>query len=252
MNSPLENAVLFHLGPLPIARQVVVTWGLMAALALFGAWARRRLSAERPGRVQVLLEACLTMLQAQIRDTMHCDPARPLALMATLFSFIAVANLSSLIPGVEPPTASIETDAALALIVFVATIVYGVRARGLGGYLRSFASPSVVMVPLNLIEQLTRSFSLMVRLFGNVMSGVFVIGILLSLAGLLLPIPFMALDVLTGLIQAYIFTVLAMVFIGGAIHEEGGEAPERVAAPPVTSGPGEAGAPKPSETPDGR
>ena len=108
---------------------------------------------------------------------------------------------------------------ALAALVFFAVIVYGVASGGIGGYLRSFATPSPLMIPLNFIESLTRTFSLLVRLFGNVMSGVFVIGIILSLAGLLVPIPLMALDLLTGAVQAYIFAVLAMVFIAGAIGE---------------------------------
>ncbi len=125
------------------------------------------------------------------------------------------------IPGVDPPTSHLETDAALGLLVFCAIIFYGIRTRGLIGYLATFAEPTWIMIPLNLIEQITRSFSLIVRLFGNIMSGVFVIGIVLSLAGLLVPIPFMALDLLTGLIQAYIFTVLAMVFIGAAVSEGG-------------------------------
>ena len=107
----------------------------------------------------------------------------------------------------------------MALIVFVATISWGVRSRGLGGYLKTFAEPSWVMIPLNIVEQFTRTFSLIVRLFGNVMSGVFVIGIVLSLAGLLVPIPLMALDLLTGTVQAYIFAVLATVFIGAAVGE---------------------------------
>src|SRR5208283_2914331 len=119
----------------------------------------------------------------------------------------------------EPPTARLETDAALALIVFFATIYHGLRTRGVRGYLKTFAEPSVIMIPLNLVEQLTRSFSLIVRLFGNIMSGVFVVGIILSIAGLLVPIPLMALDLLTGAVQAYIFATLAMVFIAGAISE---------------------------------
>ena len=121
--------------------------------------------------------------------------------------------------GVEPPTAHIETDAALALLVFMAVIWFGIRAGGVRGYLSTFASPNPIMIPLNFIESLTRTFSLLVRLFGNVMSGVFVIGIVLSLAGLLVPIPLMALDLLTGAVQAYIFAILAMVFIAGAFGE---------------------------------
>ena len=113
-----------------------------------------------------------------------------------------------------------------ARLVFAAAIWFGIRAGGVRGYLATFASPNPIMIPLNFVESLTRTFSLLVRLFGNVMSGVFVIGIVLSLAGLLVPIPLMALDLLTGAVQAYIFAVLAMVFIAGAINEEGQPAPD--------------------------
>ena len=154
----------------------------------------------------------------QIRGTMRVAPRPYVPLIGTLFLFILAANWSSLMPGVEPPTAHIETDAALGLIVFFAIIYFGIRARGLGGYLKTFAEPTIVMIPLNIVETFTRTFSLIVRLFGNVMSGVFIIGIVLSLAGLLVPIPLMALDLLTGAVQAYIFTVLAMVFIGSAVE----------------------------------
>src|SRR6185437_13306187 len=149
----------------------------------------------------------------QIRDTMRVEPKPFLPLIGTLFLFILTANWSSLIPGVEPPTAHLETDAALAAIVFAATLWFGITGRGLRGYLATFADPSLIMLPLNVMEMLTRTFSLIVRLFGNVMSGVFVVGIVLSLVGLLVPVPLMALDMLTGAVQAYIFSVLAMVFI---------------------------------------
>jgi F-type H+-transporting ATPase subunit a len=150
---------------------------------------------------------------------MNRDPAPFRALIGSIFLFVLIANWTTLIPGLEPPTAHIETDAALALVVFVATIGYGIGGRGLKGYLATFAEPSWVMIPLNLVEQITRTFSLFVRLFGNVMSGVFVVGIVLSLAGLFVPIPLMALELLTGTVQAYIFAVLATVFIGAAAGE---------------------------------
>ena len=159
------------------------------------------------------------MIATQIRETIEVEPSPYLPLIGTLFVFLLVANWSPLIPGVEPPTAALETDAALALIVFGATIWFGVRVLGARKYLRSFAQPSIMLAPLNLIELFTRSFSLMVRLFGNVMSGVFMIGVVLSLAGLLVPIPLMALEMLTGAVQAYIFGALAMVFIGSALSE---------------------------------
>ncbi len=210
--SPLATATMFHLGPVAITVPVVTTWGIMLALAGGSRLLTRRL-ALHPSPRQAALELAVDAIATQIRDTMRADPAPYLPLIGTLFLFILTANWSSLLPGIEPPTAHLETDAALALIVFCAIPWFGIRARGLRGYLATFAEPSLLMVPLNLVETLTRSFSLLVRLFGNVMSGVFVIGIVLSLVGLLVPVPLMALELLTGAVQAYIFAVLAMVFI---------------------------------------
>jgi F-type H+-transporting ATPase subunit a len=218
MNSPLTDVTLFHIGPAPITSGVATTWAIMAALTVAGFAVSRRLQ-RAPSKTQAAAELIVEAVDSQIRDTMRVEPARYRAFVGSLFIFIFVANWSSLAPGVEPPTAHIETDAALALIVFVAVIVFGVRARGVGGWLSTFASPNPIMIPLNLIESLTRTFSLLVRLFGNVMSGVFLIGVVLSLFGLLVPIPLMALDLLTGAVQAYIFAVLAMVFIEGAISD---------------------------------
>jgi F-type H+-transporting ATPase subunit a len=218
MTSPLASVALFHLGPVPITAGVVATWVIMAVLAIGSILVTRRLSLV-PSKTQAFFELIVDTVDGQIRDTMRLEPAPYRAFVGTLFIFIFVANWSSLIPGVEPPTAHIETDAALALLVFVAVIWFGIRASGIRGYLSTFASPNPIMIPLNFIESLTRTFSLLVRLFGNVMSGVFVIGIVLSLAGLLVPIPLMALDLLTGAVQAYIFAILAMVFIAGAIGE---------------------------------
>jgi len=215
--SPLRTDTLFQLGPVAISTTVVVSWGIMAVLVV-GAWLVTRRLSLRPSRTQAVLELLVETIDAQIHDTMQVDPAPYRALIGSIFLFVLAANWSGLVPGIEPPTAHLETDAALAGIVFIATIVFGLRARGVGGYLATFAEPGWLMVPLNLVEQITRTFSLMVRLFGNVMSGVFVVGIALSLAGLIVPIPFMALDLLTGAIQAYIFSVLAMVFIGAAVH----------------------------------
>ncbi|WP_419728887.1 F0F1 ATP synthase subunit A [Lichenicola sp.] len=218
MMSPLASAVLFHAGPVPITEAVVVTWVIMAVLVAGGALVARHLKPV-PSRTQVAFELIVETVDGQIRDTMQLAPAPYRGFIGTLFIFIFVANWSSLIPGVKPPTAQIETDAALALAVFIAIIWFGIRAGGVGGYLRTFATPSLFMVPLNFIETITRTFSMLVRLFGNVMSGVFVVGIVLSLAGLLVPIPLMALDLLTGAVQAYIFAILAMVFISGAISQ---------------------------------
>jgi F-type H+-transporting ATPase subunit a len=218
MTSPLTSVVLFHLGSVPITAGVVATWAIMAVLVTGGFLVTRRLSLA-PSASQAAVELIVDTVDNQIRDTMQVEPAPYRAFIGTLFVFIFVANWSSLVPGVAPPTANLETDAALALLVFLAVIWFGIRSGGVRGYLATFASPNPIMIPLNFIESLTRTFSLLVRLFGNVMSGVFVIGIILSLAGLLVPIPLMALDLLTGAVQAYIFAVLAMVFIAAAISE---------------------------------
>jgi F-type H+-transporting ATPase subunit a len=220
-DSPLSMAAMIHLGPVPITAPVLVTWGIMAVLTV-GSWLLTRRLTLHPSAPQAVLEMVVDATAGQIRDTMRADPRPYVPLIGTLFLFILTANWSSLIPGIEPPTAHLETDAALASIVFVAIVVFGIRARGVGGWLATFAEPSWLMLPLNVVETFTRTFSLLVRLFGNVMGGAFVIAIILSLTGLLVPIPLMALELLTGAIQAYIFSVLAMVFIGGAV----GEAPQ--------------------------
>jgi F-type H+-transporting ATPase subunit a len=220
IESPLTMKTVITLGPVPITMPVVVTWGLMIALTL-GSWVATRSLKLAPSRSQTVIELIVEAIEGQIRDTMRVAPKPYLPLIGTLFLFILVANWSSLIPGIEPPTHCIETDITLALIVFFAVIFYGIRARGLGGYAKTFAEPSFLMIPLNLVETVTRTFSLFVRLFGNVMSGAFIIGIILSLAGLLVPIPFMGIELLIGAIQAYIFTVLAMVFIGSVVSEGG-------------------------------
>lgn len=213
--SPFLHETWFEIGPVPISGPVVVTWAIMALLVGLSVLITRRL-ALKPSPRQEVLELIVSAIDTQIRDTMQAKPGPYRALIGTTFLFVLTANWSSLIPGVEPPTAAIETDAALALIVLAAAIWYGIRTQGLRGYLGTFAEPSWVMIPLNVFEQISRTFSMIVRLFGNIMSGVFVVGIVLSLAGLLVPIPLMALDLLTGVVQAYIFSVLAMVFIAAA------------------------------------
>jgi F-type H+-transporting ATPase subunit a len=224
IHSPLETKALFYVGPVAISEPVIISWAIMALLVAFAVAVTRRLSL-MPSKAQTVLELLVGVIDDQIRGTMQVKPSPYRALIGTIFVFILLANWSSLIPGVEPPTAHVETDTAFAAIVFCATILYGIRTRGLFGYLRTFAEPTWIMIPLNIVEQITRTFSLIVRLFGNMMSGVFIGAIVLSLAGLLVPIPFMALDVLTGAIQAYIFTVLAMVFIGAAVAEGPQESP---------------------------
>jgi len=218
--SPLASTILFHLGPVAISRPVVTTWGIMLVLTLVCRLVTRRLQIRPDGR-QAVIEILVTGIARQIEDIIRMD-ARPfLPLLGTLFIFLVTANLCGLVPGVEAPTGKIETPAALALLVFFSVHYFGVRARGVSGYLASFTKPKFIMLPLNIVSEITRTFSLMVRLFGNVMSGEFVIALVLAMAGLFVPVPLMALEVLVGLVQAYIFTVLATVFIGAAVGDAG-------------------------------
>jgi len=214
--SPLTSTVLFHLGPVTITRPVVTTWVIMLVLTAACWLVTRRLKALPDGR-QAVLEIVVAGIAAQIEDVIRKDSRPFLPLLGTLFIFLVTANLSGLLPGVEAPTSKLETPAALALIVFFSVHYFGIRARGLRGYLASFAKPKLIMLPLNILSELTRTFSLMLRLFGNIMSGEFIIALIVALAGLFVPIPLMALEILIGIVQAYIFTVLAAVFIGAAV-----------------------------------
>ncbi len=214
--SPLISTVAFQLGPVPITRPVVTTWVIMLALTAV-CWLVTRRLALHSDRRQIVLELLVTGISGQIEDVIRKDARPYLPLLGTLFIFLVTANLSGVLPGVEAPTSKLETPAALALIVFFSVHYFGVRARGLASYLASFAEPKLIMLPLNIISEVTRTFSLMVRLFGNVMSGEFVIGLVVALAGLFVPIPLMILEILVGVVQAYIFAVLATVFIGAAV-----------------------------------
>jgi F-type H+-transporting ATPase subunit a len=214
--SPIISTVVFHLGPVPITRPVVTTWLIIAVLSVLARLVTRRLQ-RVPDARQAVLESLVTAITKQIEEVIRKDPRPFIPLLGTLFIFLVVANLSGLVPGLQAPTSRIETPAALALIVFFSVHYFGARSRGLRGYLVSFAKPRLIMLPLNVLSEITRTFSLMVRLFGNVMSGEFVIGLVVALAGLFVPIPLMVLEIVVGLVQAYIFTVLATVFIGAAV-----------------------------------
>ncbi|TCP39972.1 F0F1 ATP synthase subunit A [Rhodovulum marinum] len=214
--SPLAPDVLFMLGPVPISRAVATTWAIM--VLLWGVLALAfRTGAPRGGALQSALEIVVTTIAAQLREIFDRDPWPFLPLLGSLFIFLVLANLAAVVPGVTPPTGHIETPMALGLIVFLSVHAYGLRARGTRRYLHHYLEPTPFLLPLNLLSELTRIFSLMIRLFGNMMSHEFVIAILALLAGLLVPVPFLLLGILIGLIQAYIFTVLATVYIAAAV-----------------------------------
>jgi F-type H+-transporting ATPase subunit a len=219
-HSPLAAAVVVRIGPIELTGTVVTTWLLMAALTIACGLATRRMSIV-PGGLQAVIETIIGAIEEQIRSIVNRDPSQFLPLLGTLFIFLVVANLAAVLPGVHAPTASIETPAALAAIIFFSVHVFGVRLHGVTGYLKGYLKPNPLLLPLNILSEFTRSFSLMMRLFGNIMSDELVIATVLALAGLLVPIPFMAFEILIGLIQAYIFSVLAAVYIGGAVGSIG-------------------------------
>jgi len=213
--NPLKTEILFHLGPVPIAEAVATTWAIIALLVLV-AWVGLRRASIDAGPLQTALEVIIETLTTQIGEITGKSSAQFVPLIGTLFLFLVCANLSAVFPGAQAPTAHIETPAALAAIVFLSVHYFGIRARGWRDYVRHYTRPSPILLPLNILSEITRTFSLMIRLFGNMMSHEFVLAIVAFLAGLIVPIPFLALGILIGLIQAYIFTVLAAVYIGAA------------------------------------
>ncbi|HSK24591.1 MAG TPA: F0F1 ATP synthase subunit A [Egicoccus sp.] len=225
-----DQTVLWEAGCVHLTATVVWTWAVMA-LMIVGGWSitRRLTAGPDPSRWQTGLEAIVSHLRQEISEiTGDRDPGRYVPFVGTLFSFIAVSNALTIVPGYIPPTASLSTTAALALTVLVAVPIYGIAESGLGPYLRQYLQPNVLMLPFNVIGEVSRTLALAVRLFGNVMSGVKIVAILIAIVPFFFPLVLSALALLTGLIQAYIFAVLAMVYIASGMRV-------RAAAPPSTS-----------------
>jgi F-type H+-transporting ATPase subunit a len=212
-----DELIFWQRGFLKLNATIAFTWGLMLVLAVGSKLVTRRLSTELArSRWQNLLEIVVTGIEKQIEDVGLRRPEKYLGFLGTLFLFIAAASLCTIIPGFEPPTASLSTTAALALCVFVAVPLFGIADQGLGGYLKSYLKPTVLMLPFNVISELSRTLALAVRLFGNMMSGAMIIAILLTITPFLFPIAMTALGLLTGMVQAYIFSILAAVYIAAA------------------------------------
>ncbi len=237
MNVTPDAVVLFEAGPLRVNATLAWTWAVMLLLAL-GSWliTRRLTGSERIGRGQNLLEVLVLGTLDQIRELGPERPERFLPFVGTLFLYIAVCNTLGVIPGYEPPTGSLSTTAALALCVMLAVPYYGIRERGLVRYLKQYLEPTPLMLPFNLIGEVSRTLSLAVRLFGNIMSGTMIVAILLVIAPLLFPVVMQLLGLLTGLIQAYIFSMLAMVFIAAAVQQAEQQPPRKDDGPQASSG----------------
>ena len=218
MNLTPDRIIFWQKGFFTLNATLVFTW-LIMALLVFGSWLiTRKLSASThlsPG--QNLLEVLLLGIGEQIKEVSQQEPKPYIPFIGTLFIFIAVSNLLTIFPGYQPPTGSLSTTAALAICVFFAIPIYGIKKQGLIDYFKKYyLQPTPFMLPFNIIGRFSNIISLSVRLFGNVMSGTMIVAILLSIAPLFFPIIMQAMGLLTGLIQAYIFAILAMVFIAAA------------------------------------
>jgi F-type H+-transporting ATPase subunit a len=217
MRLSADQIIFWRHGVLNLNGTIVFTWGLMLVLAVGAKLVTRNLSTDlKRSRWQNLLEIVVTAIEKQIEEVGLPHPEKYIGFLGTLFLFIALANLCTVIPGYEPPTGSLSTTAALALCVFVAVPLFGIEDQGLGGYLKSYTEPTLIMLPFNIISELSRTLALAVRLFGNMMSGAMIIAILLTVAPLVFPIVMTALGLLTGMVQAYIFSILAAVYIAAA------------------------------------
>jgi F-type H+-transporting ATPase subunit a len=221
MNISPDSIVIWKWGPITVNETLRFTWLVMWLLVLAACLATRKLSIEPPlSRWQNFLEILVSYMRDQVREITSQAPDRYLPFLGTLFLFIAVSNVLSIIPGYIPPTGSLYTTSALAICVFFAVPIYGITQQGLVSYLKRYVQPSVFVLPFNIIGELSRTLALAIRLFGNIMSGTLVVGVLVSIAPLFFPIIMQGFGLLVGVIQAYIFFVLATVYIGSAARAE--------------------------------
>lgn len=212
-----DEVSFWQYGLIDLNATIVYTWVLMLAMTVGSKIITSKLSTglER-SRWQNILEIIVINILKQIEDIGMDHPKKYLGFLGTLFLFIAVANLAIIFPGYEPPTGSLSTTAALALCVFVAVPIFGIEEQGVLNYLRTYTEPTIIMLPFNIISEISRTLALAIRLFGNIMSGSMIVAILLTITPLIFPDLLIALGLLVGMVQAYIFSVLATVYIAAA------------------------------------
>jgi F-type H+-transporting ATPase subunit a len=228
VNLSSDQQILWQHGFIKLNGTMITTWAIMIALSLTARLVTRRITSTGDiSRWQAALEIIVTTIRGQVKDVGLAQPDAYLPFLGTIFLFVATANLLTVIPGYQPPTGSLSTTAALALYVFIAVPLFGIREQGILGYLKSYTAPTPLMLPFNIISELSRTLALAVRLFGNMMSGVMIVGILLTITPYFFPIVMSALGLLTGMVQAYIFSILAAVYIAAAT---------RTQSPPGTKG----------------
>lgn len=217
------GSVVFQFGPLAVTDTVATTWGIMLFLVLAAFTLTHRLR-PLPGRCQTIAEGIVAIIERAIGEVLPAAAVRRvLPFVATLWLFILGANLVGLIPGLHSPTRDLSATAALAMLVFASTHWYGIRAKGLRAYLKHYAEPSVILLPFHIISELTRTLALAIRLFGNIMSLEMAALLVLLIAGFLVPVPLLMLHIIEAVVQAYIFGILALIYIAGAIEPIAGE-----------------------------
>lgn len=237
-----DSIIFWQWGLLKINATMVFTWVVMAIILGMTWLATHRLTdSVHPSRWQTFMEMVVSIIRDQIREVSHEDPDPYQAFVGSIFLFIASANLLTIIPGFRPPTGSLSTTAALAICVFLAVPLYGIQRQGLLNYLRQYTRPTLFMLPFNIIGEISRTIALAVRLFGNMMSGTVVVAVLISIMPFLFPIVLQLLGLLTGMIQAYIFAILAMVYITSALVAHKGNDTSTKDKPATSSGPTQTG-----------
>ena len=215
-----DETVFWHYGIITINLTIVTTWGIMLLLAISSALITRKLKTDiHISRWQCILEMIVTGINGQIEAVGLSQPKQYIGFIGTLFLFIVISNVCIIFPLYEPPTGSLSTTAALAICVFMAVPFFGIEKCGIGGYLKSYIKPTFIMLPFNLIGEISRTLALAVRLFGNIMSGGMIVAILLSISPFIFPIVMKLLGLLTGVVQAYIFSILATVYIAAAVRD---------------------------------
>jgi F-type H+-transporting ATPase subunit a len=217
VNLTTDQEILWQQGPIKLNGTVATTWVMMAVIALGSRLITGRLKTGAViSRWQASMEIVVTGMEQQIKEVGLEEPQKYVAFLGTLFLFIGTASLCTIIPGFKPPTGSLSTTAALALCVFIAVPVFGIQQQGWVGYFKSYTAPTIIMLPFNIISEFSRTLALAIRLFGNMMSGAMIIAILLTITPYFFPIAMTALGLLTGMVQAYIFSILAAVYIAAA------------------------------------
>ena len=217
--SEVFSTVVFTLGPVAVSDTVVTTWGIMVLLALSGWLISRRLQTQ-PKKIQVIAEGIVSAVENAIEGAMPQYSKTVVPFIMALWIFLVLANLAGLIPGLHSPTRDLSLTAGLALLVFLSVHWYGIRTQGLKRYLQHYLTPSPILLPFHIISEITRTIALAVRLFGNMMSLGMVALLLLMVGGFLVPVPILMLHIVEALVQAYIFGMLALIYIAGAIQSQ--------------------------------